>query len=162
MDRLDIKKKLLPLIKKYRYGLLILALGLILMMIPERQEKPQAPEIPETQPQTADMQADLEQILSQIEGAGRVEVLLTQAAGPETVYQSDREGAGDLRQETVILSGADKGQYGLIQRIDPPVYLGAVVVCQGADRAAVRLAIVEAVANATGLSADKISVLKMK
>jgi stage III sporulation protein AG len=43
-----------------------------------------------------------------------------------------------------------------------PAYLGAVVVCRGADNAAVRLQIVEAVSVFTGLGADKISVNKMK
>ena len=43
-----------------------------------------------------------------------------------------------------------------------PTYLGAVIVCQGGDSPTVKLAIVEAVSNATGLSADKITVLKMK
>jgi stage III sporulation protein AG len=64
--------------------------------------------------------------------------------------------------ETVIITDAQRAQQGLVKQVNPPVYLGAVVVCQGADRASVRLAIVEAVANATGLGADKISVLKMK
>ena len=40
--------------------------------------------------------------------------------------------------------------------------MGAIVVCQGGDNATVRLAIIEAVSNVTGLGADKISVLKMK
>lgn len=35
------------------------------------------------------------------------------------------------------------------------------MVCQGADNAAVRLAIVEAVSKVTGLGANRISVLKM-
>ena len=51
---------------------------------------------------------------------------------------------------------------GLIRQINPPAYLGAIVVCQGADNNTVRLAIVEAVSRATGLGADKISVLKMR
>jgi len=36
------------------------------------------------------------------------------------------------------------------------------VVCQGADRAGVRLAVVDAVKSVTGLSSDRITVLKMK
>ena len=41
-------------------------------------------------------------------------------------------------------------------------YTGAVIFCQGADSAAVRLQVVEAVAVYTGLSSNKIMVLKMK
>ena len=41
-------------------------------------------------------------------------------------------------------------------------YLGAVVVCDGADSATVRLRIMQAVSALTGLGSDKISVIKMK
>ena len=38
---------------------------------------------------------------------------------------------------------------------------GVVVVCRGADRAAVRLEIIRAVGSYTGYSSDKITILKM-
>ena len=41
-----------------------------------------------------------------------------------------------------------------------PQYLGAVVVCDGADSPQVQLAVTQAVAQFTGLSTDRISVLK--
>ena len=43
-----------------------------------------------------------------------------------------------------------------------PVYQGAVIVCQGAGNSAVRLAITEAVSALTGLSANRISIVKWK
>ena len=43
-----------------------------------------------------------------------------------------------------------------------PLYQGAVVVCQGAGKASVRLAVTEAIAALTGLTSDKISVVKWK
>ena len=62
----------------------------------------------------------------------------------------------------MILSGSDRSQTPVVQRMDPPTYLGAVILCQGADSPKVRLAVVDAVATATGLTTDKISVWKMK
>ena len=41
-----------------------------------------------------------------------------------------------------------------------PQYLGAVVVCDGADSPQVQLAVTQAVAQFTGLSTDHISVLR--
>ena len=41
-----------------------------------------------------------------------------------------------------------------------PTYRGALVVCQGGDRAEVRLAVTEAVSVLTGLSADRVTVAK--
>ena len=43
-----------------------------------------------------------------------------------------------------------------------PQYLGAVVVCEGAASPQVRLDVLQAVAQFTGLSTDKISVLKLR
>lgn len=110
-----------------------------------------------------DLQTGLEEILSQIQGAGRVRVLLTQREGERTVYQTDEDSTSSgIRSDTVLLNGSDRSQTGLVQQVNPPTYLGAVIVCQGADSASVRLAIVSAVGSVTGLSTDKITVLKMK
>ncbi len=152
--------------KKYRWAGLILVLGLILVFLPEgKAPSEEAPVLPAAE--TEDLQQQLEELLSRMEGAGKVRVLLSQAAGSEHHYQTDLDSqetmeASDRRVETVIITGSDRGQQGLVRRVDPPKYLGAVVLCQGADRPAVRLAVVDAVGTATGLTSDKISVLKMK
>lgn len=170
MDWVTISAKATEYIKKYRFVLLVLLAGLALMCIPggKRGEKKAESIDTVTSNQTEiDPGKDLEEILSHIQGAGKVKVLLTQLSGEKIVYQTDEDSGanGDsstVHRETVIVSDAQRAQHGLVQQVTPPVYLGAVIVCQGADRATVRLAIVEAVSNATGLSADRISVLKMK
>lgn len=170
MDWVAVREKAGGLLKKYRYVLLVLLAGIVLMCLPDGEKsKPEQASVEQAAQETITVSSEekLRQILSHIEGAGRVEVLLTPLAGEETIYQTDQDNAsnGDsdsLRLETVIVTDDQRSQQGLVKQVNPPVYLGAVVVCQGADRASVRLAIVEAVANATGLSADKISVLKMK
>lgn len=170
MDWIELRQKAMEWIKKYRYALLVLLAGLFLMMLPDGktdQEEAIPPQTEITEEAPKDLQDSLAEILSQIEGAGKVRVLLTQATGEQTVYQTDEdmsaeENTSDIRRETVIISGSDRAESGLVQQVNPPVYQGAIVLCQGADSAAIRLAIVEAVANATGLSSDKISVLKMK
>lgn len=149
---------------KYKYALGILMLGICLMLIPEKEENPQ----PQTAPlQEVTMAQQLQQILSQIEGAGRVEVLLSEALGASTLYQTDIQKDQDaqreaLNEKTVIITDSDRVESGLVIREDPPVYLGAIIACQGADSAQVRLAIVEAVRCATGLGANQIAVVKMK
>ena len=107
------------------------------------------------------MEKRLEVVLSQIHGAGKVKVLLTEERGHRTVYQAD-PGSDGTSSDTVLITGTDRTQQGLVIQIESPVYQGAVVVCQGGDDPAVRLAIVEAVSDATGLGADRITVLKMK
>ena len=63
---------------------------------------------------------------------------------------------------TVTLTDSNRNQSGLIRQIIPEKYQGAVILCQGADDPIIRLAIVDAVSKATGLGANKISVLKLK
>lgn len=165
MDRVNIGGKWKEFLKKYRYVILVVFLGLLLMAIPNHKEEQEAPE--ETIPHVQSTEEALEDILRRISGVGDVKVLLTVAAGEETLYQTDDEdtvnGQGQtVRKDTVIIAGTDRAQQGLIRQVNPVRYLGAVIVCDGADRAEVRLAIVDAVSKATGLGADKISVLKMK
>lgn len=164
MDWLALRNKSTAFAKKYRYVLLVLALGLLLMALPEGSTEEATPETaPEQTASQPDLQSSLEEILAKIDGAGKVSVLLTVAEGEKTIYQTDQSTSTDsVRVETVIITDSAKAQQGLVRQVDPPLYLGAVVVCQGGDNPAVRLAIVEAVSSATGLGADKISVLKMK
>ena len=155
-------ERMIQLLKQYRYGVLVLLIGIGLMMIPSETDSDIATESV-SQMESYGLREELEQILSQVDGAGKVRVLLTESAGEIRLYQQDINNSGEnRRQETVVVSGSDRSESGLIRQILPAAYQGAVVVCQGGDRASVRLAIVEAISSATGLTSDKITVLKMK
>ena len=148
-------------LKQYRYGILILVLGIGLMLLPNQKTEMSAPMAVKTDAE--DFSADLEQILTQIYGVGRVKVMLTQAEGEITVYQEDIDRSSDsVREDTVLVSGDTRQEMGLVRQVIPPKYLGAVIVCQGGDRASVQLSVVEAVSAVTGLTTDRITVLKMK
>jgi len=161
--------KITEALKKYKYALLVLAVGIALMLVPSPQkEQPGKSEIPVTEvPIQKSVEDRLEEILSQIDGAGKVEVMLTVGAGAETVYQTEEstsvsDTSNSVQKSVVTVTDADRNQTGLICQIKPPEYLGAIVVCQGAENPQTRLAIVNAVAGVTGLRTDRISVLKMK
>lgn len=163
MDWMMIKATGMEAVKKYRYVFLVILAGIFLMALPSRKtETENVPAV--SQVAEPDLEASLSEILSLIQGAGKVQVLLTEAAGEEVWYQEDEDtdSDGGRKTETVLYTGSDRAEEGLVRRIDPPVYQGAIVLCQGADSPSVRLSIVEAVANATGLTTDQISVLKMK
>lgn len=151
---MDILKKT---ITKYRWALLVAAVGVLLMLLPTSSEaEPQESEI--IQEETVSLAQELEEILSRIDGVGQVKVLLSIAEGERTIYQYD-EGTG---LDTVIITDENRAQTPVVQQVLPPVYQGAVIVCQGAGSASVKLMVVEAVAAVTGLRSDQISVLKMK
>lgn len=159
MDMESGKRQLVTYLKKYGVTALILISGILMMLLPEKQTT-QYPDEPE-QEQPLLLQEELADILSQIAGVGKVKVLLTEASGSDTVFQTD-SGMNAQNQNTVILTDGSRKETGLVKQILPPIYRGAVVVCRGADNASVRLAVVEAVKSVTGLSADHITVLKMK
>lgn len=162
MDWLEQKKRMQDIVRKYRSVLLAALIGILLMTFPEKkQDIP--PQISVEAVSEQDLEGELAIILSSISGAGKVEVLLTQQEGERTIYQCDEvRNSGDLRSDTVLITDSARTESGLVLQILPPVYRGAVIVCQGAENSKVRLDIVEAVKSVTGLSADRITVLKMK
>lgn len=157
-------------VKKYRWALLILLLGAVLLLWPQKKtssetktEEPKAAQADEL----AQTEQKLSAILSQMEGAGSVQVMLSVKTNKQTIYQTDKktstESSGGSEETTTVMAtqtGADKTP--VEAATQGPVYQGAVVLCQGADSAGVRLAIVEAVSDLTGLGSEKISVIKMK
>lgn len=171
MESINAASRLRALAGKYKHAILVLLIGLGLMLLPtgSKDTAPTETEpVSETEPAVeADLETRLAQILSKISGAGKVEVLLTVRTGGETLYQTDgeSEASGESSRQstgTVIIENENHQESGLVRRTDPPVYLGAVVVCQGADNPSVKLAVVEAVKCVTGLGADQITVVKME
>ena len=159
MDWESGKKRLTDCIIKYRYFILILLAGVMILLVPVRPEEVEPVFIEEKVQQ--DLQVQLEEILGEISGVGKVRVLLTEASGKDTIYQMD-ENRNQSDMDTVIVTNTQREERGLVKQILSPEYRGAIIVCRGGDRADVRLAVVEAVKSVTGLSSNHITVLKMK
>ena len=167
MDWINITAKTRSLAGKYKYVLLILLVGILLMTLPEKTLEETESVTVSHKTESHSKAEELEEILAQIAGVGKVRVMLTEAAGSETIYQTDEDrsqssDSESLRIETVIVSDSDRTENGLVRTIVPPVYLGAIIVCQGGDSPVVRLSIVQAVSNVTGIGTDRITVVKMK
>jgi len=165
MDWIEFKKVTGKIVEKNKIILLLLLCGLFFMILPKEPDS-LASDM-QTEESEHDLQQSLSQILSKIEGAGKVEVLLTHRRGEEVVYQmdmdaSDNDRGRDHREEVVIIRDSAREEKGLIRQINPPQYQGAVVLSQGANDPTVKLSLVEAVVNATGLPSNRVTVLKMK
>lgn len=162
----DLGQKVVWFWKRYKFVVLIALVGIILLCIPNGGADKTTTET-QAVGNALTMAQELEILLSKVHGAGEVKVLLSVAEGERMEYQTDTdtdlaENSSSIRVETVIVSDGDRNEGGLIKQTFGPVYLGAVIVCEGADQPSVKLAIVEAVCKVTGLGADKICVLKMK
>ena len=108
------------------------------------------------------------EVIGAIDGVGRVKVMLTLHSGETLALAEDSSASqgsgGDVRKERQVLTvnrGSGRQEVVVTRRMYP-VYQGAVVVCQGAGDSRVRLTVVDAVSVLTGLSSDKISVVKWK
>ena len=167
MDVSSIKKHISTAMGKYKYVLVVLVIGIVIMMLPDIQQQNTEPVSAEVKTEQKDLSQELSEILSNIKGAGCVQVMLSVEQGEQTIYQtdstySDNGESTNSKTQTILVTDADRTETGLIHQKNPPVYLGAVVLAQGADDPTVKLALVDAVSKATGLGADRISVLKMK
>ena len=109
MEELEPKRQWKALWEKYRYVLLVVGLGLVLMMIPVRSGAGSRQEPRPTQlPAEESLEQKLEQVLASIQGVGQVSVLLTESTGSETSFQTDvssDQQSESLRQsaDTVIV-----------------------------------------------------------
>lgn len=146
--------------RRWKLPFLLLIAGLLLLIgsghgssAADSKQSPEAE--PSREVSLAEEEKRLASLLSEIEGVGTVKVLLSYETTMESEYVSD-EG------ETVVLSTGGGGQAALTKLKRYPRYLGAVIVCEGAERAAVRLNVMEAVARFTGLGADRITVLQLR
>ena len=77
----------------------------------------------------------------------------------EDAVKGAQETGSKLLGEATLVSGQE-GDGTVVVRTVYPTYRGALVVCQGGDRPEVKLAVTEAVAALTGLSADRVTVAK--
>ena len=173
MERVnELPKKILAGLKKYKYAVLVLLLGIALMLLPfgKKEEAPEAEVQEDTLTDEAYAQAleqRLEDMLCQVSGAGQVRVMLTLQTGSRTEYQTDTQSSDSETQsqeerKTVILSEGSAYDKAAVSAVQYPRFQGALILCQGADQSTVRLSLVNAVAALTGLSSGQITVIKMK
>lgn len=165
------KERITELFRRYKYALLVVAAGIVMMMLPtmtaSEGQEPQQQSIREVEFETEELEGRLEEALAQMDGVGQVQVLLTLRSGPGQVLaqdtkQSVREEQSESSRSVVVISRGSGNQEPVVIQQLSPQFQGALVVCSGGDDPAVRLQVVEAVAALTGLGADKISVSKGK
>ena len=90
MDQQLTRDEVVGFLKNYRYTAVVLLIGIMLMCIPQKEKTILQEPVMETAPENT-LQEELSRILSQVEGAGKVEVLLTLKQGEEILYQTDEQ-----------------------------------------------------------------------
>ena len=161
MDR----EKLRDIFRKYRAVGLVLLAGLLLLLLPTGKSSGQERQTSDdTQLYSLEeTERRMETLLGKISGTGQLSLMLTVQSGAELELAEDTDAdERGQRRETVTLGRGSGTQDVVVTRERYPSYQGAVVVCEGAGNAAVRLALTEAVSALTGLSAERISIVQWK
>lgn len=166
------KRKLtapLAALGKYKYVLLAAAVGVVLLLWPgSRAETADAAPDPLPSAGRGELQkteAAMEEILGEIRGVGRVDVMLTLHSGSELVlaeegtlrYSGDSRSPDSYERSSQPITGS--GGVVVTQEMYPR-YRGALVVCDGGGNDSVRLQVISAVSALTGLGADRIVVVQ--
>lgn len=164
-------RKVSAYLKKYKYVTLIIVIGIVLILLPHKEGTADEGNVPKIEQDfdLTDEEARMAQAISKMTGAGKVTVVLTLQSTMETVYQTDMTERSDVGQSTqrsdketrtvTVSAGSGAEQAAVVRKIYP-IYQGALIVCDGADRPDVKLNIVGAVSSLTGLPSNKITVVK--
>jgi stage III sporulation protein AG len=133
--------------------------------------------VAETAEPADDIARRLQETLSAIEGAGRVEVMITYESTKELVpaFSVDQQisttvdessdgksttNSENSQSEIVTISGSD-GSKALILKENSPKIKGVIVVAEGADDIGVKLNLLSAVQTILDVSPDQVNVYKM-
>lgn len=125
------------------------------------------------------VQAELKNTLEQIQGVGRVQVMVTFESGEEQVpavnvndstsTTQEKDNAGGTRTNTeknngsnVVLTNDGSKSTPLIVKTYKPKVSGVCVVAEGAENSVTTLRITKAVVDLFNLSEDKVNVYPMK
>lgn len=162
-------EKLTDFMKRYKFVFIVIAAGIILLSIPTETQQEKTTETQgvaggEEDFSVAALEEELCEILSKIEGAGEVSVMLTVRSGMERIFATDRDSTEtdeeyELREEVVVIS-TDNGEEVVLIGQNYPTFQGALVVCPGGDDPKVQLALTKALSALTGLSSNRITVCK--
>ncbi|PWL49128.1 MAG: hypothetical protein DBY39_01885 [Clostridiales bacterium] len=166
-----------PAKKKIQYLAIALIMAVVLLLyfstLTSDGEKQQQREQVQAEQTTAEIEDKLKVILSKVDGAGEVDVVINYESSSELVpAMSEQSNTSSNQSETTssetknenrdiatIKEGGDTSA--LIIKEIQPVVRGVIIVAEGAGDIGVRLQLLEAVQTFLDVSAEKVEVLKM-
>jgi stage III sporulation protein AG len=123
------------------------------------------------------MRADLENMISSINGAGKTKVLITFESEKEAVYATEnkknnesitdktendiihKKKSGDHEKKYIITKNSDGSEHPLMLTKIHPKVKGTVIICEGAEKPRMREKITEAVSIALNISTNRVCVI---
>ncbi len=177
---MKIKEKISEILKKDKKLCIVVTVGIIGVLLIALSELPALNNQSEAQAESAenrqntsyekDLETRLTQILSEVDGAGKVSVMVTvysqgvsefatnSTADVKTQQDSSQE---KTENEYVVIDGVN-GDECVALRSTAPEVQGVLVVCSGGDNGTVKNNITNAVSDLLGISTNSVTVIKMK
>ncbi len=104
------------------------------------------------------LEKSLENSLSSVRGAGKVEVIISVKSGMQTVLATKTENIdGKITETPVLVNGKT-----VVLKEDYPEVSGVIVVCQGANNLTVKMSIINAVCVYLDIDESKVEILVRK
>ncbi len=108
------------------------------------------------------LEAEVEKLLSRVEGAGKVSVMLSYESDVRKVYATDKEikSKQEEQQSSVkhIIVDSSDGEEGLVENVIYPRVRGVAIVCSGGNDPVVKSEIKSLVSALFDIGANRISI----
>lgn len=150
--------------KKLRFVVILICVVIILFMIfyDTNKNKKGSVNNQTVSEYVQGLEKNLIDILSKIDGAGNVDVMITLESGNETVLASkttkkESNGKIEIEETPILVNGKT-----VVLKENYPKIQGVIIVCEGAKKIAVVNAIKNATTSLLNIENEKIQVLKMK
>lgn len=166
--------KWFPKEKKITLFVIIGLIGILLIFLSEMfasGSKPKSANLPlslETTAYKKEIESELTEILSQIQGVGKVKVMVTIEGTTEYVFaqeidtqqdtQSDKNSESFQNKYVIIDNGSEKEA--LVKKVLKPKINGVIVVCEGGDNLVVKEKIYNAVSTVLAISSTRVCVAR--
>lgn len=164
----------LMLLKKLKESgkspLILMALGfagiLLIFCSQMFSGEPSEPEAEETDSSeyivySRELQKQLEDFVSSIEGAGNAKVMLSFYDDGESFYLKEETTGSDSSKEEYVITDGKNGKSAVITSRRFPQVKGVAILCEGGDNVLLKAKVVEAVAVALGISYNNVYVSKI-
>lgn len=156
MLKMDFKK----LLRNKTSLLIIVCIGILLLFVGNLQPAESAEEAPAVPDYEAQLENRLAAILSSVDGAGKVSVMITLEDDGEIEPVTERS-SGEKEETKPLVTSQGSGKEQLEVRVSTrPRARGVVVTAEGGDNAAVRARLMEATAAVLEVPAHRIAVFK--
>lgn len=178
MKNFPLKEKILEIYKKDKKVFFIVVVGIALVLfifLSEFDNKDSSANKEEiifnenSQEYSLYLEQRVEEIVSSIEGAGKVNVMITISETTEYVYAQNQNGTNKVNKDSenkdnksdFVIIEKDNNDTGLLLKTFEPKIRGVAIVCEGADDPAVQQQIYSTVSAVLNVSTARISISKL-